>query len=291
MAKPKVVEENTEVVVLSNEAQAALAQLNAMFPQGDTFNRATFPKLVFKSQTKLDDDDKVIIKAGTFFVEKPTGEDDENGKPAWGQTELGKELSGHIIFHRKRLQYWDAQAEEFYSTPMFDADHEAIPLFKGGAFIAEGTSAELKALYPKVVEYTDKKTGEKKTKTASHLDDAKVLYVIVSGDMLELTLRGSSMWSFNDYLKKNAPQAVMTVFSSTKEEAGSNKWNKMAFKVERPLTGEEAITGAHTLAELQEGIASEKAFYASKRKAEASADTMYVGTDTVPALEEGEEEL
>lgn len=303
MAATKKKEEpvvTTGVAVLSEEALQALAQLNAMFPQGDTFSRASFPKLVFKSQDKFEPSDEVdedgepklahTVKAGTFFLEKPTDEKDENGKAKWEQSKLGKELSGHIIFHRKKLQYWDAQEEEFYSTPMFDQDYERVPLFKAGQFVAEGTPAELKALYPKVVEYTDKKTGEKKTKTVSHLDDAKILYVIVDGEMLELTLRGSSMWSFNDYLKKNAPQAAITAFSSTKEEAGSNKWNKMAFKVERQLTAEEAISGAHTLAELQEGIAAEKAFYASKRQAEAVAGDVYEGLPAAPLAIEGTEE-
>lgn len=308
MAATKKKEEpvvTTDVAVLSEEALQALAQLNAMFPQGDTFSRASFPKLVFKSQDKfelkkdatgapvLEEGEEVLehtTRAGTFFTEKPTDEKDENGKAKWEQSKIGKELSGHIIYHRKKLQYWDAQAEEFFSTPMFDADYERVPLFKAGEFVAEGTPAELKALYPKVVEYSDKKTGEKKTKTVSHLDDAKILYVIVSGEMLELTLRGSSMWSFNDYLKKNAPQACITAFNSTKEEAGSNKWNKMAFKVDRPLTAEEAISGAHTLAELQDGIAAEKAFYASKRQAEAVAGDVYEGLPAAPLAIEGTEE-
>ena len=276
-----------KTTAVTTEASAdVLAQLTAMFPQGDSYNRTKFPKLVFKSQTVLDDNEEVVIKAGTFFIDRETEEVDEQGKNKWESVEVGKTLDGHIIYYRKRLQYWDAKDEVFFSTPMYDEDTEIIPLFKGGEFVAEGTPAQLKAMYPKVVEYSDKKTGEKKTKTVSHLDDAKVLYVLVNGELLELTIRGSSMWSFNDYLKKFAPQACITTFNSTKEEAGTNKWNKMSFKVLRNPTQEEAVLAVNTIEELRQGIAHEKAYYASKRTAQASAS---IGAPA-QALKAGDEE-
>lgn len=261
---------NTEVT--TEATNEALAELAAMFPQGDTYNRTQLPKLVFKSQTKLDDDDKVIMKAGTFLTERPTDEEDDNGKKKWQSDEIGKELDGHIILYRKRLQMWDQEAEEFTSSPMYDEDHEVIPLFKGGSLVATGTPAELRAMYPELKTYVDKNTGEQKTKTVSKLRDARVIYLLVNGELLELTIQGTSMYSFLDYLKKTAAPTVITTLNSIKKEQGATKWNQITFKALRTPTTDEASLALKTMRELQEGIKAEKEYYAKKRAAEAVSD-------------------
>lgn len=272
MAKPKKTEEVT------TEASAeALNELANLFPQADSFNRTQFPKLVFKSQTQLDDEENVVVKAGTFFLDEPTDEEDEDGKVKWTHNDLGQKIEGHIIYHRKRLQMWDADTEEFYSTPMFDNALETIPLFKSGEFIEQGTPAQLKALYSENKEVDDKKTGEKKMIKVSKLRDAAVLYIIIDGKLTELTIAGSSMWSFKEYLKKTAVPATITEFSSTKEQQGSNKWNKMAFKALRNPTAEEASLALQIGRDLLKGIEDEKAYYAAKRAENATVAFLPTG--------------
>lgn len=291
MAKATRVSEDTvaETKAVVTEASAeVLAQLNAMFPQGDSYNRTKFPKLVFKSQTVLDEDENVVIKAGTFFVERETEEVDEHGKNKWESVEVGKTLDAHIVYYRKRLQFWDAKEVVFYSTPLYDEEFEVIPLFKAGEYVCEGTPAQLKAMYPKVVEVEDRKTGEMKQKTVSQLRDARVIYVIFNGELLELTISGTSMYSFLEYLKKFAPQACITTLNSTKEEVGSTKWNKMSFKVLRNPTQEEAVLAVDTINELREAIEHEKQYYAQKR-ANASASQALAPVAEALALEAGED--
>jgi len=274
----------TKAVTTAASAEA-LAELANLFPQADSINRTIFPKLVFKSQTVLNEDEEVVIKAGTFFIERPTEEEDKNNKKVWEKVELGKSLDAHIIYHRKRLQMWDAKAEEFYSTPMFDKGNDIIPLFKAGEFVAEGTPGELKALFPEAKEYVDKKTGETKIRNVSKLRDAKVMYVLVAGELLEFTLQGTSLWSFEDYLKKFAVHACITSLNSTKEENGATKWNKVSFKVARDPNAEETALAISTVRGLLEGIEAEKEFYARKRMETA---TGAVATGAVAALPQGE---
>lgn len=286
MSKEKA---NAKEIVTEASAEA-LAELAQAFPQGDSYNRTVFPKLVFKSQTVLDDDENVKIKAGTFFVERPTEEEDENGKVIWDSKELGKSIEAHIIYHRKRLTMWDGGNEVFYSTRLFDESTEVVPLFKKGDFITDGTPSELKSLYSEEKEVVDFKTGEKKMKMISNLRDAKVLYILLDGELVELTIQGSSMWSFMEYLKKTAVPATITGFNSTKEEKGSNKWNKMSFKALRNPTAEEATLAIETGKALLEGIADEKAYYASKRAEQATVAPVTPVAE-LPAPETAEEDF
>jgi len=259
-------------------SQEALDALSAMFPQADSYNRTPQPKIVFKSQDiigdkldkkgkpVLDEDDEpeqtVVTKAGTFFVDRP---DLEDKKADWSHDKIGMKMEGHIIHVRKRLQMFDGDLEEFYTTPMYDEPTEIIPLFKAGEFVAAGTPAELKALYPTTREYTDHKTGEKKERKGSLLEDAKVLYIVLDGEMLELTLRGSSMYSYREYAKETLVERTVTEFTSEKREKGTNKWNCMLFASSRDLTAEEAVTNLGILKELREAIDEEKEYYAAKR--------------------------
>lgn len=284
MAKKNIVADDaTPTTAVATAASAeALEALAAMFPQADVINRVQFPKLVFKSQTLLDDDEEtVLVKAGTFFIERPTEEVDEDGKKKWEKVELGKDLEGHIILHRKRLQFWDAKAEEFTSSPMYDSSDEIVPLFRSGEYVTEGTPAELKKLYPEMKEFENKKTGEMEMKEVSKLRDATVLYVLVNGETLELTITGTSRYSWLDYLKSTAVPTVITEISSTPQKNGSTKWNQMTFKAGRTPTADEATLAIQTLSELQDGIRAEKEYYARKRMESAQASA-------APAIASGE---
>jgi hypothetical protein len=267
MAKAKQVESKEVITEASAEALAALA---AMFPQEDVINRRQFPKLTFKSQTVLDEDEEtILVKAGTFFIERPTDEE-EDGKKVWEKVELGKELDGHIILHRKKLQYWDADNEEFISSPIFDDASEMVSLFKSGDFVTSGTVAELKSLYPETKKYIDKKSGEEKEYVGSKLKDATVLYVLVAGELLELTIQGTSRKSWLGYLKTTAVPTVITHFTSTPQKVGSTKWNQMEFKASGTPSADQASLGIATLTELLEGIRMEKEYYAKKQAARAT---------------------
>jgi len=275
---------------LATEASAeALAALAAMAPQADTYNKTTFPKITFKSQTVLDDDENVVIKAGTFFTEKPTDEEDEDGKKIWEKKELGKSLDGHIIYHRTKLSFWNDEEQAFYSTPMYDLATDIVPLFKSGEFVADGTPDALKAMYRIDIPYKDKKTGEDKTFPGSLLREARVLYVLLNGELFELTVTGTSMRSFENYRKKFAVPATITTFNSTKEEKGSTKWNCMSFKATRNPSQEEAELALATQKELVEAIENEKEFYAAKRV--ANTDTTTPAPAELPAGEEGEDDF
>lgn len=283
MAKAKQVESKEVITEASAEALAALA---AMFPQDEVINRRQFPKLTFKSQTVLDEDEEtILVKAGTFFIERPTEEEDTDGKKVWEKVDLGKELDGHIILHRKKLQYWDADNEEFISSPIFDDNSELVSLFKAGDYITSGTVAELKAAFPEMKKYTDKKTGEEKEYMGSKLKDATVLYVLVNGELLELTIQGTSRKSWLGYLKTTAVPTVITHFTSSPQKVGSTKWNQMEFKANGTPSADQAALGIATLTELLDGIRMEKEYYAKKQMARTATPVV---TEPV-ALPEGTE--
>ena len=243
-----------------------LASLANMFPASDSFDRVQFPKMVFKSQTELDDEDKVLVKGGTMFVDRMTEEVDEDGKTLFDRTELGSKVDGHIIFHRKRLQMWDGDNEDFYSSPLYDKATDVVPLFKGREFVQAGTPAKLKKLYPKEVEYVDSKTCELKSFTVSELNEVPVLYVVVDNELFELTINGrSSIKQWKAYLKKTAVPTTITQFHSSKQTKGSNKWNQMEFKALRDPSKEEAEKAIEIGHDLLKGIEMEKEYYATKR--------------------------
>jgi hypothetical protein len=282
----------TTKAVTTEASAEALAALAAMFPQGDTFNRAQFPKLTFTSQAKLDDDGETIkIKAGTYAIEQASDEVDEEGKKVWERTELGKTIEGHIIFQRKRLQYWDADANAFVSSPMYDNDNDVIPLFKAGQFMAEGTPAELKAMFPVTKKYKDKKTGEEKEYQGSLLKDASVLYILIGEKLVELTLTGTSRKSWLSYYKSTSVPTTITELSSSKQEVGATKWNQVELKAVRVPSSEEVSLAAQTIAELTEGIQAEKDFYGRKRaeSAAGSASAPALAAESAAALPPGEE--
>lgn len=243
---------------VATEADAALlAQLAEQFPQETGVARLFLPRLTFKSQDVLEGKGKnktVVIEAGTFFTEKTTDEKDENGKMVWDKQELGLAIEGHIIFQRKQLRFYDEPNEQFYSTPIFDEMDAILPLFCGSKKVATGTPAELK----KSFEFTNPEG-----KTRSKLEDNVVLYILYAGVLYQMSLRGSSMYSFKDYARKTTPSTVITAFASTAQEKGTIEWNQMQFTSLRAIDAQEAQLAIEQQNMLRDAIAAEKTYYAS----------------------------
>ncbi len=199
---------------------------------------------------------KVTQEAGTFLKEYQTEETDENGKKVWAKDELGTEIEGTIVFQRKQLKFYDETTQDFTSSTIFDSNEDIIPLFCNKAEVARGTVAELKAKY----NFVDPKDG----KTKSRLEDNKVLYVLYNDEIHQMTLRGSSMYACKTYLKEVPnPTIFLTKFSSEPMEKGSIAWNKMTFVNVRPLTAKEAKEVLEKQNEIRQGVAEEKAYFAS----------------------------
>lgn len=259
-----------------------LAMLKSNVPTEPTHTRVLLPRIVFKSQdvTEETKDPKtgkkkvdVITEAGTFLrqsqrKDEGTGElvlDEDSGKPIWDTEELGTNMEGIIAYQRKQLRYFDESTDQATSSPIYDEETDVIPLFCDRAEVGRGTPAELRAQYP----------GGKtlKGKDKSLLEDQRVLYVLLDGVLHQLTLRGSSMYSYMDYSRKVRPSlpAVLTHFSSTAESNGNVSWNKMSFEAKRPLTDSEVDLVLEQQGELKDAIAQEKAFYASQQPAERNS--------------------
>ncbi len=259
-----------------------LAQLAAAYPQDAGVARMLLPRLTFKSQDVMEGtgkNKKVVIEAGTFFTERATDEKDTDGKTVWDKEELGLTIEGFIVYKRKQLRYYDEPNDVFYSTPIFDDVNDVLPLFKGKEQHARGTTAELKAMF----EYVNEEG-----KTRSKLEDNVVLYVLYADELYQLSLRGSSMYSFKDYERKVSPSvsAVLTHFNSQPQEKGSIQWNQMTFTALRTVTSDEARTVLSHQADIKHHIDLERAYYASQNAAPAAA----LPTSDAPALPAGDEE-
>ncbi len=255
-------------VVQASEAQ--MQELRNSFPQDPGFTRIMLPRITFKSQDVTEGKGKamkVVMEAGTFIEERETEElDEETGKKIWEKTELGLEIEGTIIFQRKQLRYFDETTEEFTASPVFDDENEIVPLFCNKAEIAKGTPAELKKLY----EYT--KDGKIKSK----LEENRILYILKDGELYQLNLRGSSMYSFLAYSRKTLCPSVVTVMNSEAKEKGSIAWNQMTFEVVRALSQEEIAGVIEKINEIKESIAEEKAFFGKNANPGVSATEMKV---------------
>lgn len=252
---------NTEVAVLNNDALEALKQ---NFPQTSGFTRIQLPRIAFVSQDKFEGKGKakkVVIEAGTFFEERETDEVNEHGKKVWEKTELGSMMEGVIVYHRKQLSHYDESAEEYTSSPIFDDSNEIVPLFCNKKEIARGTTKELKAKYSYV----------KEGKTLSNLKDNVILYVLKDGELFQLSIHGTSMYSFTTYARKlqGAVPAFLTEFSSEACENGSTEWNKMMFEAKRQITQSEYDEVMSSVTGIKDAIAQEKAFFAD---ADATAE-------------------
>lgn len=250
---------NTQVsVTLTDEQRAILGQLT---PQEQGYTRISLPRLGMYSQDKFEGKGKsaVLVKeAGMFYTEVPPTEKDGE----WTKQELGTQMEGIVLYHRKQLSYYDNATEKYTSSPIYDTPEDVIPLFLDGKEVQRGTPAELKAKYA----YTDPDDGKVKSK----LEDMRVLYILKDGQVFQMSLRGSSMWSFSKYAKSCLVSSVLTGFNSESKENGSIAWNQMTFDALREITPEEASVVIDNLQKITTSIAEEKAYFASLAQNKAS---------------------
>ena len=263
---------------MTKPSEEALAALRNSFPVEQGFTRIMLPRLTFKSQNVTEGKGKnmqVVIEAGSFLEERETEEVNDDGKKVWSKTDLGTEIEGTVVFQRKQLRYFDEATEEFVSSPIYDNDDEIVPLFRNKKEEHRGTPAELKALF----QYTAK-DGKVKT----NLEDNRVLFILKDGELFQLNLRGSSMYSFMKFTRdmKNTPiPSLFLKFNSQPMEKGSIEWNQMTFTPVRNLSAEEVTVVLNHINEIREGIAQEKAYFAAQAVAAVAAPAL-------PALEEEE---
>jgi len=228
-------------------------------PKENTFIRKVFPRIAFVSQDVTEGkgkSTKVTTEAGTFFTEKPTDETNEHGKKIWSHDEIGKSLEGVIFFTRKKLSYYDQAAGKFISSSMYDQDTDEIVLWQDGKQLAKGTKAELQAPY-----MFTKEDGKKSCKLAEN----KILYVYYNGEVYEFTIKGTSMFEYSAYYKQwnGEPNKNLTLISSVEAENGATRWNKTTYRRVRQLTQDEWDITRGLAREMIEGIAEEKAYFAS----------------------------
>lgn len=239
--------------------EATLALLRESYPVEHGGTRIMLPRITMASQDVTEGKGKsmkVVTEAGTFFIEKPTDEEDENGKKVWSREEIGNSIQGIIVFQRKQLRLYNEATEQYTSSPVYDSDDEIVPLFCDKAEVARGTPAELKAQY----QYVDKDG-----KTKSKLEDNRILYVQYDGEIYQMNLRGSSMYSFLTYARKTIPPAVVTTFSSEPKEKGSISWNQMTFVPERKLTQAEAENIVLKIGEIKELVRQERSQFSAPK--------------------------
>ena len=98
-------------------------------------------------------------------------------------------------------------------------------------------------------------------KIRSKLEDNVVLYVWYKDELYQMSLRGSSMYSFRGYARKIAVPTVLTHFSSTPQEKGSIEWNQMEFTVLRVVDSNEAQTVIEQQNKIKEAIELERQAY------------------------------
>lgn len=250
---------NTQVSVTLTDDQRAL--LDQLTPQEQGYTRISLPRLGMYSQDKFEGKGKsaVLVKeAGMFYTEVPPTEKDGE----WTKQELGTQMEGIVLYHRKQLSYYDNATEKYTSSPIYDMPEDVIPLFLDGKEVQRGTPAELKAKYA----YTDPDDGKVKSK----LEDMRVLYILKDGQVYQMSLRGSSMWSFSKYAKSCLVSSVLTRFCSESKENGSIAWNQMTFDALREITPEEASVVIDNLQKITTSIAEEKAYFASLAQNKAS---------------------
>lgn len=236
-------------IIKANEQ--ALAELNDLFPrEQNQFTRISLPRLSFVSQDVTEGKGKtlkVITEAGSFIKETPTEEVDENGKKVWNKEDLGKSIQATILYYRYQLSMYDESSEAFFSTPVFDNEEEVLPLFSMGKQVTKGTPAQLRAMY----EFVDEDG-----KTKSKLKDNRVLYVLYEGEIYQMTLHGSSMYSFLKYKRTVNVPAYVTNLTSEECEKGKIQWNMMTFSIVSQVEDVEEIL--NHVREIQTAIRAEK---------------------------------
>lgn len=238
---------------------SALAALKAAYPQHleDSYTRTILPQIRFKAKAVLDDEDKVVTKAGTFVLVKRSDEKIDD-KYEYVEEVIGTSITTQVLFERYRLNFYDSANNAYISSPIFDSKDEIVKLFSAGKQIASGTVAELQAPY--MVE----DNGKKKCK----LELQKVLYVLYNDQVCEMALSVGNGYAWRTYKSETIVPIVQTVMSSQKTEHGGNKYNAMTFKAGDYLTEEQAQHNLEIVREIQEGIAAEKAFYGQNTTAQ-----------------------
>lgn len=244
-------------------SEEKLALLKSEFPQEDGFTKTIYPRLGMYSQDVTEEvrnkqgrkEIKLITEAGTFYIERQS-EEEVDGKREWTKEELGTKVEATIVFQRKQLRHYNESTEVYTSSPVFDSMDEIVPLFRDKKEIARGTPQELKARE----EFEVVKEG----KTKSALEDNRILYVLYEGELYQMNLRGSSMFSFMSYARGATPPAVLTKFSSESMEKGDIAWNKMTFETVRNLADSEVDTVLENIENIKTSVAEEKQFYAAK---------------------------
>ena len=247
----------TTTAVSTQVNSETIELLKNSFPVEQGFNKIFLPRLGFYSQDQIEGKGKsmkVVTEAGTFYTDLQSDEVDENGKKTWVKTELGNKIDIQILFQRKQLKMYDEATELYTSSPIYDTDEEVIPLWCERKEVSRGTVSELKKKY----QYTDK-TG----KVKSALEDNKILYVLYNGEMYQMNLRGSSMWSFQTYTRKVVAPAYITTVTSEACEKGEIQWNKMIFTASRPLNQDEADDAVSKISDIKLAIQAEKGNYQS----------------------------
>lgn len=229
-------------------------------PKENTFIRKVFPRIAFVSQDITTGKGKSMVvttEAGTFFIEKPTDDTDEKGKKIWSRDDIGKSFEGIIFFTRKKLSFYDQAAGKFISSSMYDQDTDEVVLWQDGKQIAKGTKEQLQA------PYRYEEDGKKKCKLAEN----KILYIYLpySGEVFELTVKGTSMYMYSAYYKdwNGEPNKNLTLISSIEDKNGSTIWNKTTYSRVRQLTQDEWDTTRALAKDMLDGIAEEKRYFAS----------------------------
>lgn len=259
-----------------------MQELKESFPIDPSASRIFLPRISMRSQDKTEGKGKamkVTEEAGIFKTEVQTEDiDEETGKKLWLKEEIGMFFEGVILYQRKQLKYYDEATEKYTSSPVYDDDNEVIPLFTDKKEVARGISADLKKDY----QYADKTDGKIKSK----LEDNRILYVLYKGEMWQMNLRGSSMWSFRTYVKSTNPSTVITKCGSESKEKGTIAWNQMTFKPVRSLNAKEAEDVLARVRDIQENIRKEKAVYVSAQiEAKKSDDELDVTASAMKALD------
>jgi hypothetical protein len=232
---------------------SAIDKLRASYPQHaeDNYTKNVLPQIRFKAKAVLDDDDKVVTKAGTFVRVVRSEEKNADDKYEYTETPIGTDITVDVLYERYKLNYYNAGDNTYVSSPVFDQKEEITKLFSSGKEIASGTVAELQG------QYLVEKDGKKK----SELQLLKVLYVLYEGEVHEMTLSLGNGFAWRKYKQETMVPLVHTKIASKKTEHGGNKYNAMTFTAGEYLTEEEAKNNLEIVEDIKKGIEEEKAFF------------------------------
>lgn len=246
----------TELSTIATEEQ--LAELKALNPQSDSFQRINVPRMGMLAKDLLEEEGKgktktisVVQPAGAFYIEREST--NEDGERVWLKDFIeGESINVLVAYNRKQLSMWDDGTKMFTNSPIYDDTTDIIPLWEGGKEIARGTPSEHQARYPSLTQ---------KGKPSSKLKEVKILYVVYDDNVYQMNLSQSSKFEFLTYIKSNHPSTVVTTISSIEETHGSNTYRKMTFTSGGTVTSDQYESIKSTATMIKESIEAEKAFY------------------------------